>query len=621
MLDKTKVSVEREAKLYPPSDIEGRDDVDIITPQQAPTLAAIFRERVRRSSDKVAYKEYDAESGQWREYTWGEIAQEVIRWQTTFEKEGLRPGDRVGLRLRNGRYWPVFDQAALGLGLVVVPLYVDDRADNVSYIANHAQLKLLLLQDQEQWQEMLPVREELSTVQCIVVLEDISDPGDERVVAMGEWLLPAQGELRTKDCPAEELATVVYTSGTTGRPKGVMLSHHNLVSNTYASLNSVGVSTSEISLSFLPLSHTLERTVGYYLPMMAGAKVCYARSVRDLAEDLMTIRPHFIVTVPRVFERVYSRVQTQLESVSALRRMLFHSAVAIGWRRFLWRQGRGPWRPSFLLWPLLERLVARKLTSKLGGRLRVVISGGAAFPPAVSRVFTSLGLNILQGYGLTESSPVIAVNTRDFNIPSSIGLPVQGVQVRIGDNDELLAKGPNIMMGYLNNEEATRAAIDDEGWLHSGDKARIENGFIFITGRLKEIIVLANGEKVPPNDMESAIAEDPLFEQSMVIGEAKPYLSALVVLNPVLWQQLAKDLGVNAQDPASLRQEHIEQHLTKRIAERIKEFPGYAQIYRVTATLEPWTVDNGLTTPTMKLRRAHILEYFHEDIARMYEGH
>ncbi|MEE8320705.1 MAG: AMP-binding protein, partial [Gammaproteobacteria bacterium] len=386
----------------------------------------------------------------------------------------------------------------------------------------------------------------------------------------------------------------------------------------FCSLRCVEVTPEDVFLSFLPLSHTLERTVGYYLPMMAGATVAFTRGIAELAEDLITINPSGLITVPRIFERVYSKVKQQLQSRSLLTRWLFKLAIDTGWRRFEYMQGRAKLHPSIVLWPLLKRLVADKVNERLGSNLKIAISGGAALAPDISRVFIGLGVPILQGYGLTEASPVVSVNRPDNNIPASIGPALPGVEVMIGRDDELLVRGDLVMLGYWNNTEATREAIDKDGWLHTGDKARMEGDFIFITGRLKEIIVLANGEKVPPGDMELAIVADMLIDQLMVIGEARPYLSALVVLNEEQWNRYASKHNI---DFESLADETVEQVLLDRISRHLSHFPGYTQIRRVTCISEPWSVDNDLLTPTLKLKRNRINEKYAGEIGKMYEGH
>jgi long-chain acyl-CoA synthetase len=329
-----------------------------------------------------------------------------------------------------------------------------------------------------------------------------------------------------------------------------------------------------------------------------------------------------MVSVPRIYERVYAKVMAGLEEKGEKAKRLFNLAVDVGWRRFLYQQGRGSWSPSLLLWPLLERLVARKITQRLGGRLRVAVSGGAPLSADVARVFIGLGVPILQGYGLTESSPVISSNNPDFNVPESVGRAMDGVEVKIGENDELLARGPNIMLGYWNNPEATEKVLDAEGWLHSGDKARIdEQGNIYITGRIKEIIVLSNGEKVSPADMEMAITMDPLIEQAMVVGEQKPYLSAICIIDPVQWEGYASSMGFDSNNPKVLQDPEVENAMLARVAEQVKMFPGYARILRVHLSFEPWSVENGLLTPTMKLKRAKVIERLAEPVANLYEGH
>ncbi len=597
------------------------EKVDGISADEAGTLAGLFRERVKRTPNAIAYRQYDEANGQWMDYSWAEIAGEVSRWQNALASEDLQAGDRVALMMRNCREWVIFEQAALGRGLVVVPLYIDDRAENIAYILNNAGVKLILLETAEHWERLLTVHEQLGGLQRILTQEVVSPPdGETRVRYVSDWLPTSGGELHHEDSAMDDLATIVYTSGTTGRPKGVMLSHTNILRNTDTALDVVLMRPDDVLLSFLPLSHTFERTVGYYIPMKMGSTVAYARSIPQLGEDLMTIRPTILISVPRIYERVYNKIQNGLAEKSPIATKLFNLAVETGWKRFLHRQGRGSWHPAFLLWPILNKLVAGKIMAKLGGRMRIAASGGAPLPPAIAKVFIGLGLNLIQGYGLTETSPIISGNPPDNNDPTSVGIPLTNVEVRIGENEELLTRGPCVMLGYWDNEEATRDMIDAEGWLHTGDKVRIENNHIYITGRLKEILVLANGEKVPPADMEMAIALDTLFDQVIVIGDSRPYLTAIIVLNPEQWEAFVKSLGLNP-DEASLSEASLETAIRKKIDVQLTEFPGYAQIRRVTCTLEPWAIDNDLITPTLKLKRNRILEHYAATVEAMYAGH
>lgn len=594
-----------------------------ITSQEAVTLGGLFRERVARSAHKVGFRYYDAEHGAWRELTWSQMAEQAARWQDAMAAEGLVAGERVAVMMRNCCEWVMFDQAALALGLVSVPIYADDRGGNVAYILRDSGSRLLVIGTQEEWERIEPVLHEMPDVRRIVCVKPVTGTSsDERVMTAVDWLPEQGGPLRASDAGSDDLASIVYTSGTTGFPKGVMLSHRNMLSNAEAAANKVDLGESDTMLSFLPLSHTLERTVGYYFTVLVGGTTAYARSTALLGEDLLTIRPSAMVSVPRIYERVYAKVMAGLEAKGDKAKRMFQLAVDVGWRRFLYRQGRAGWCASLLLWPLLERLVAKKITDRLGGRLRIAVSGGAALVPDISRVFIGLGVPILQGYGLTESSPIISCNTPDNNVPESVGRAVDGVEVKIGDGEELLARGPNIMLGYWNNHEASGRVVDDEGWLHSGDKARIDGqGNIYITGRIKEIIVMSNGEKVSPVDMEMAITMDPLIEQAMVVGERKPYLSAICILDPDYWQGYAPTIGVDPKQPGILERPEVENAVLARIAEQVRMFPGYARIVRVHLSFEPWSVENGLMTPTLKLKRSKVMEKLAQPLAKLYEGH
>jgi long-chain acyl-CoA synthetase len=332
------------------------------------------------------------------------------------------------------------------------------------------------------------------------------------------------------------------------------------------------------------------------------------------------VRPTAVVSVPRIYERMHAAIQAQLGEGSAAKRALFDFARRTGWSHFEWRQGRGPWKPSFVLWPALEAAVASKLLDRLGGRLRIAVSGGAALNPQIAQTFIGLGLPLCQGYGLTEASPVVSVNRLERNDPASIGAVLPGIEVMFAESGALLVRGPNVMLGYWGNPEATAQAINAEGWLDTGDIARLEDGLLYITGRIKEIIVMANGEKVPPVDMELAIQLDPLFEQALVVGEGKPFLGALVCLDVKEWRQAAGATGLPA-DPHGEGRELAEKFVLSRIAKQVHAFPGYAQVRRVALLTEKWTVDNGLLTPTLKPRRARILERYRDRLAEIYRGH
>ncbi|WP_018141683.1 long-chain fatty acid--CoA ligase [Thioalkalivibrio sp. ALJ7] len=594
-----------------------------ITPDQAPTLPTLFRTRVSMSPDAPAYRHFDATDETWKQTTWNEMATMVDRWQAALAHEGFKPGERVAMMLGNSREWVAFDQAATELGLVTVPLYTDDRPDNVAYIIGQTQARLLLLGESAHSRRLSEHFGNMPSLKRIVCLGDTEgEPEGERVMSIETWLERGEPErVQHPDLDPDGLATIVFTSGTTGRPKGVMLSHRNILDNACACATAGPLSDADRFLSFLPLSHMLERTAGYYMPMLIGAEVAFARSIQGLGEDLMSVQPTVLISVPRIYERVHGRIQAGLKQKSAIGRGLFKATVGIGWRRFEYQQGRASWSLGFLLWPLLERIVAKKVLDRLGGKLRFAVCGGAPLPPPIARFFIGLGLPVLHGYGMTESSPVVSVNTPDDNLPASIGKTLPGIEVKIGEMDELLTRSSCVMLGYWKNEEATSSTIDEDRWLHSGDQAQIDDdGHIFITGRLKDILVLTNGEKVPPADMEMAIALDALFDQVMVVGDGHSFLTALVVPEPEAWATFAEDQGLDPSTAGRLPRA-AERALLQRIQYQLRDFPGYAKIRHVHVVHEPWSVDNGMLTPTMKLKRPVIAQHYANAIEAMYAGH
>lgn len=602
--------------------MDRRQRADLIPAAQAKTLAGLLLERVRRSPDAVAYIQYDRRSAHWVEYSWREIGIEVGRWQAALQRENLAPGDRVAIQMSNRREWVLFDIAALGLGLVTVPLYTVDRPENIRHILEDAGVRLLLLESGEQLAGLAPVAETLRRLDGILVLEQAPETPAVEMTPISAWLADAQGTAKDEVTDGKDLATIVYTSGTTGPPKGVMLSHSNILWNAEASLSCIRAYPQDRFLSFLPLSHTLERTGGYYLPMMAGSTVAYARSIPQLAEDLTITRPTVLIAVPRIFERVHARIREKLKHEPAAARMLFEAAVAVGWSRFLRTQGRGPWTPGMPFFPLLDRLVGRKVRARLGGRLRIAVSGGAPLSGEIARFFIGLGIPLVQGYGLTEASPVVSVSPLEDNIPESIGLPLPDVELRVAAQDELLVRSPGVMLGYWNNPNASADAIDAGGWLHTGDQVHIDPArHLFITGRLKDVIVLSNGEKVSPADLEMAIDLDPLFAQTLIMGEARPYLTALVVLDPDAYRELATEKGLDPDLSRARLDTRLEEILAARIGELLKSFPGHVKIPRVGVVEEPWTIESGTMTPTMKLKRASIVAEYEGDVERLYAGH
>ncbi|QDP23613.1 AMP-dependent synthetase/ligase [Bradyrhizobium cosmicum] len=583
------------------------------------TLPELLRWRIKATPAAEAYRHFDADAGRWVGQSWQEIDAEFELWRRALAAESLAPGERVAILMPNGIPHVAMDQAALSRGLVPVPMHAVDNPDSIAYILADSGALLLFVDSLARWQTIVATGQRLDHLKRIVCADAAGlAVADARIVALDQWLAGAPGgtaPLPDVAVNPDDLAAIVYTSGTTGRPKGVMLSHDNIIANVKAIAHRIAASPEDVFLSFLPLSHTFERTGGYYYPIAAGACVAYARSVPLLSEDLKQVRPTVLISVPRIYERIYALIMQHRATAGAVERALLDLTLAIGGRRFDVRQGHGALSlRERLAWPLLKRLVADKVLAQLGGRLKVAVSGGAPIAEPVIRLFLSLGLDVLQGYGMTETSPVVSVNTIEDNDPHSVGHVLDGIEVRLGDNDELQVRGPSVMLGYWHKPDETRRVKDADGWLHTGDQARIDNGRITITGRIKDILVTSTGEKIAPVDLETAILADPLFEQALVVGEQRPFLTALVVLNARAWVQEKERLAASGKQGGAAERAA----LLARIAAAVKAYPSYATPRAVWWTLDPWTIAAGLLTPTLKNKRPALEHRFADEIAQIY---
>jgi long-chain acyl-CoA synthetase len=399
-------------------------------------------------------------------------------------------GDRVAILLRNGTDWVAFDIAAMASGLITVPIYSHDSLANAAHILANSGARLMVLDTWEQWVALAPWSFRFPALTHVWVRQarTANAPtasAGPTVTPLAHALSSSTEAIREPALAADATATLIYTSGTTGRPKGVMLSHFAILWNCEAATRFIAPLPGDVFLSFLPLAHAFERTLGYYLPMMGGATVAYARSVDTLREDLGIIRPTVLLAVPRIYERIEERIRQESDR-NSFKRALVRLTADIGWQRHEARRHRGP-APGLgrrLLWPLLDRFVARRLLGTLGGRLRVTASGGASLPPDTARFLVGLGLPLVEGYGLTEAAPVVTATRLNEIVPGSVGQPLHGLNIKLGPQDELLVRTPSVMKGYWQDEMATAAAIDRDGWLRTGDVAEIHDGCVFIKGRL-----------------------------------------------------------------------------------------------------------------------------------------
>lgn len=598
--------------------------LDVLT-----TLPELLTHHLTVRPDDVAYKVYDNASKSWKDLTFKNVYDQVHAWRHAFAaRSELVRGDRVAMLLPNCPKAVFFDLSALSNTLVPVPLHAIDTPKSSAFILNDSGAKVLVTNKLLKWKQ---IREAAETPEIrLVVITDDKDCDDLEapipVMTKETFLKLGETSQLPKEAPkATDLAALVYTSGTTGNPKGVMLTHRNVISNIQGVLKNLQPSGHETFLSFLPLSHTFERTTSYYLALGLGYTTAFNRSIANLQADFREIRPTVLMSVPRVYEMIYAKLQDGLAKKSKFVRYLFDWAVEVGWRRFC-RENGLPVESSSRAWldpfvaGFLDKKVGSQLRAVFGDRIHLYISGGAALSPAVARTFFALGVPIYQGYGMTETSPIISVNKVGHNHPNTVGPALPNIEVRLGEGDELQVRGPTVMKGYWNREEATKAIFTEDGWLRTGDVCTIyPDGNIRITGRIKEIIVTSTGEKVPPADLESAITSDRLFSQCMVVGDDRPFIAAVAVVNPDEFKTVCGELGLDPTKPESLQDPAFRKAALKRIKTSTAGFPNYGVPRQVHCTLDAWTIDNGLLTPTLKMKRNLIRQRYTAEINALYD--
>ena len=603
--------------------------------KQCSTLDRFIPLRASLTGGEIALKQFNRTLNAWDAVSYHELNDRITEWRRSFVSLGLSRGARVSILLNNGVDHVLADQAVMANAMIPVPLHNIDTPGSLAFILADSGAECLVTNKYARWLAVEAVGESLPALKTVILTDEVTpakqNPSGPKILGIDDFLglghavteLPAGPE-------PEDLAAVVYTSGTTGKPKGVMLTHANVVANVIATLEHIAPAPHPgyVFLSFLPLSHTFERTAGYYLALGMGCTIVFNRSIMLLNEDFRIAHPDVLISVPRIYERIYARIIDRLGKQSAFVRFLFNACVDVGWRRFC-RANRLPVPESAvswldpLVWPILKRLVADKVSMQFGGRLKVAIAGGAALNHKVARMFCGLGIPPIQGYGMTEASPIIAGNSLKLNQPETVGRPFPNVEVRLApETNEIQVKGPSVMKGYWKRPDDTAKVLSPDGWLSTGDVGEFnEEGLLRIRGRIKEIIVTSTGEKVPPVDLELALETDPLFAQTYVVGEARPFISFVAVLNPEEWKKLAAKLGVDPKDTLALQSNAVRSAVLKRARAAAADFPHYALPRNVALTLDPWTIDNGLLTPTLKLKRKPLAEKFAAQIEEMYLSH
>ncbi len=592
----------------------------------ADTLHNRFLNCAARYGDETALKY--KEGGVYRDISWRAFADAVRDVALGLSKLGVVRGDRVAILSENRPEWAISDLAILSEGAITVPIYQTNTARQVAYILNNAEAKAVIVSTAEQLQKITEAGSDLTSLEKVVVMDPVSE-GDvipfDLLRQMGKELHEQQPELfqqHVARAVTSDTATIIYTSGTTGDPKGVMLTHGNILFNCDAAGPAVPVSHKDTCLSFLPLSHVFERTVGQFFMIFNGITIAYAESVDTVAENMGEVRPTVMISVPRLYEKMHARVLEKVKDSPAIRQRIFFWGIGIGQKLTPYRLAgkRGPLLLQ-LGYAVADHLVFSKIKERLGGRLRYFISGGAPLSQEIAEFFYAAGVTIVEGYGLTETSPVITANRHDRIKFGAIGLPLDGVEVKIAEDGEILTRSPSVMKGYFRNEQATRDMIDDAGWLHTGDVGVMdEDGFVTITDRKKDIIVTSGGKNVSPQNIENLLTMDPYISQVVVYGDRRKYLTALVVPDFEKLTQEMKAQGLQAASDKELVEDpRTYAFMMSRVETLQKDLARFEKIKRIALLDQELTQENGEITPTMKVRRKTITAKYGALLEKLYE--
>ncbi|HYS18750.1 MAG TPA: long-chain fatty acid--CoA ligase [Candidatus Binatia bacterium] len=595
----------------------------------ADTLARMFWDRVEQSGDRPG-QQFKQGAG-WKTITWREVGDVVREVALGLIALGREKGDAVALLSTSRAEWVQADFAIFSAGCVTVPVYPTYPPDLIAYVVNDSGAKTIIVEDPGQLAKVLDGRDKMPALEQIVVIAGYEAPQPPKTVMTWETLrrLGRDGVAAHKSTLAErvastrptDLATIVYTSGTTGPPKGVMQTHGNHVAAVTASKQATPVEEGWVHLLFLPLAHSFARLESF-LGVAHGLTTAFAENLDKVGDNLKETRPHFICSVPRVFEKVYGKILAGVEAGSPAKKKIFGWAVSVG-RDVSRHQQRGQPVPASLEWKrkLAHKLVFSKLHAALGGRLQWAVSGGAPLSRDIAEFFHAAGILLLEGYGLTETCPALTFNRPDRFKFGSVGQTLPGVQLKIAADGEILARGPNIAtLGYYKQPEATREVFGTDGWFQTGDIGTIDqDGFLVITDRKKDLIVTAGGMNIAPQNIENLLKADPFISQVMVYGDRRPYPVALITVNPEELSKFAREQGILTNETAVIvKHPKVAERIGRTVEEKNTQLQSYAKIKRFTVLATDFTLDGGELTPTLKVKRKVVSQKYKDAIEELY---
>jgi len=539
----------------------------------------------------------------------------VYAFARALHELGVRKGDRVAILAENCPEWAITDWATLCLGAITVPIYPTLTAPQVGEILRDSEPKALVVSDKKQRRKACEAVEGTGLNPQMICIEPDSSsetPNFEQMLNQPGTLTESALRALVEASQPDDIVTFIYTSGTTGEPKGAMLTHHNLITNIEAVLELIDWRPDDVFLSFLPLSHVFERMGGHFLPIYAGLTIAYAESLFTLANDMLEVKPTLMLGVPRFYASVMDRILASVRQMPPLRQKLFYRMLEVGKvYAQCWREGRSAPLGVRLQHAVLDKLVAAKIRERVGGRLRYFVSGGAALPKEVAEFFHAFGILIIEGYGLTETSPVLTVNPPRAPRFGSVGKPIRGVEIKIAEDGEILARGPNIMLGYYKKPEATAAAIDPDGWFHTGDVGHMDaDGYLYITDRKKDIIVLANGKNVAPQPIENMLKQSELVQEAVVYGDGMSAPVALIVPNIDALRAFAKQAGIEADGDALLNHDAIQKRFRQELERVNRELADFQRLKGFRLISKPFSIETGELTPTLKVKRRVVAEKY-----------
>lgn len=593
---------------------------------EANTLVEMFLEVVKQHGQKTSLMQ--KVGGEFKGFSYQEYGERVKNFALGLASLGVTHGDRIALISENRPEWAISDFAILSIGATNVPIYPTVTAAQIEYILKDSGSRLIIVSTPDLLEKVLSIFDNLPALQKVIYMDDGKVPKDFMIKFsdlsdMGkEFEKKHKGyyEKAVKEVTPDDLCGIIYTSGTTGSPKGVMLSHNNLLSNVKAAREIIRIDETDCLLSFLPLCHSFERMAGHFLAVSAGATIAYAESTEKVADNLGEVKPTVMTSVPRLFEKIYGKVIENANAGSPLKKKIFWWAIKTG-EKYVAAKFKGKISGGLnFKYKLATKLVFSKLHHRVGGNLRFFVSGGAPLPKEIAEFFYKAGILILEGYGLTETSPVITVNREEQFKFGSVGPAVPGVEVKIAEDGEVLTRGPHVMKGYYKNPEATAETIDKDGWLHTGDIGMMdEEGMLYITDRKKNIIVTSGGKNVTPATIENLLITSPFIEQTMVIGDRRNFLTALIVPSFPALKKFADENGISYSDVKELlTNEKVYQAVDADVQKLTKDLARFEQIKKFTLMPREFTIADDELTPTLKVKRKVVAEKYADIIDQMY---